>query len=188
MSEKKRAAGLLVMTELPGMGLVAVLQRRGEFNHEKMGPESFPGAMQLTAWGGMKDDEEYPLTAALRECEEEIGKEATSFVVDRITFLVRHPDDPEKPRSLEYVQEIYYFEDEKKLGVAFAVKLPCEFLQEIRLGPSSGGIRLLKEEEIEKIQDLKNFDKVAGVTDRNVLAMFADAKETIQKAFALCRK
>lgn len=56
------------MTELPKLGLVAVLQRRGEFNHEKLEKilkgedqdefgESFPGGCNLTVWGGMKENE-----------------------------------------------------------------------------------------------------------------------------------
>lgn len=169
---KRRVVGLLVMTEIPEMGLVAVLQRRGEFNHEKMGPESFPGAMQLTVWGGMEETDTDELTAMLRECEEEMGGSFATHIRcwARLT-----------------VSEIYRFEDEKNLKVAYAVKLPCEFLKKICLGPSSGGIRLLKEEEIGKIQDLKNFDKTVGVTDRNILAMFADTKETIERAFKMAK-
>lgn len=37
-----------------------------------MGPESFPGACQLTVWGGVEDNET-PFRAMLREIEEEIG-------------------------------------------------------------------------------------------------------------------
>lgn len=177
MSEKKRATGLLIMTEIPGMGLVAVLQRRGEFNHEKMGPESYPGGLQPTVWGGVKD-EECVLDALIREIKQELGKRTWEIWIHG--------------RSLK---EIYRLEDEKGLMIAFGVKLPCDFLaekdnseEEVRLNASSGGLRLLKEEEIDKIQDLKNFDKTVGITDRNILAMFTDTKETIRRAFTLCRK
>ncbi|GEM_PF-350157 len=213
MAEKRRVTGLLIMTELPNYGLVAVLQRRGEFNHEKMGPESFPGAMQLTVWGGVEESESMP-GALFREIQEEMGVATLYKVCDRggillpekYRHLIKNPnfrdrelgenfdtaveverDNPSEDK-LETLREIYRFEDEKNLKVAYAVKLPCEFLKNICLGPSSGGIRLLKEEEIEKIQDLKNFDKKVGVTDRNILAMFADTKETIQRAFTLLRK
>lgn len=198
---KRRVVGLLVMTELPEMGLVAVLQRRGEFNHEKMGPESFPGALQLTVWGGMEDDET-PYGAMLREAEEELGKDVLSMLDDPTgkaaldavlrQQLGKETDDFLKDLEIDLdagkPKEIYRFEDKKNLKVAYAAKLPCEFLRNVRLGPSSGGIRLLKEEEIGKIQDLKNFDKAVGVTDRNVLAMFADTKETIKRAFALAKQ
>lgn len=174
MSEKKRATGLLIMTELPGMGLVAVLQRRGEFNHEKMGPESFPGMLQLTAWGGVKD-EECVLDALIREIIQELGKKIWENWI--------------RGRNLK---EIYRLEEEKSLKIAFGLKLPCDFLaeredseEEVRLNASSGGLRPLKEEEINKIQDLKNFDKTVGITDRNILAMFTDTKETIVRAFKL---
>ena len=197
---KRRVVGLLVMTELPEMGLVAVLQRRGEFNHEKMGPETYPGAFQLTAWGGMKD-EETPHEAMLREVEEELGEEVFVLVDDStgraaLDSLLKEQLKEEKDDFLKDLEidldvgrpkEIYCFENENNLKVVFVVKLPCEFLTKIRLGPSSGGIRLLKEEEIEKIQDLKNFDKTVGVTDRNALAMFSDTKETIQRAFKLAK-
>lgn len=188
MSEKNRAAGILMMTESPNYGLVAVLQKRGEFNHEKMAPETWPGGLQLTAWGKLKADEEDFFLGALRECEEELGKETADRVMDRVTFFLRNPEDPEKPPDLENVQELYRFEDAKSLSVAFVVKLPYGFLRTIHLSASSGGLHLLKEEEIEKIQDLKSFDRVTGVTDTGVLAMFADNKEAVKRAFALAKR
>jgi 8-oxo-dGTP pyrophosphatase MutT (NUDIX family) len=172
VAEKRRVVGLLVMTEMPDGILYAVLQRRGEFNHEKMGPESFPGGCQVTAWGGMKEGET-PAKAMLREVKEELGEMICRRIIRRFGFL------PSK------LLEIYRFKDEKNLKVVYGVKLPCKLLEEIRLGPQSGGLRLLKEEEIPLIQDLKSFDRNIGVTDRRIIAMFSDTKEAIQNAFKL---
>lgn len=177
-----RVIGLLVMTELPDYGLVAVLQKRGEFNHEKLEkilrdapdkPESFfesyPGACQLTVWGGMKEGESPP-EALMREGVEEIGDEALNMACDEVSL-----------------KQIYRFADGENLKVVYGVKLPCEFLTKIRLGPQSGGLRLFKEKDLPYVRDLKEFDRNEGVMDRGTTAMFADTKEAIEIAFKLAK-
>lgn len=69
---KKRSVGLLVITHVNSIGLVAVLQRRGEFNHETMAPETYSGACQLTAHGKVEVGEFF-VDALLREVREELG-------------------------------------------------------------------------------------------------------------------
>lgn len=180
---------MLVMTEMPDGILYAVLQRRGEFNHEKMGPESFPGACQLTVWGGAEEGES-PTDAINREVKEEVGLDLYGEIVDLADREFEGFDVSSKNGGVEFVHggkmvEIYRFEDEKNLKVASGIKLPCQFLKEIRLGPQSGGIRLLKKEELEKVRELKQSDKENGIIDRNVIAMFPDTKSAIENAFQL---
>lgn len=58
MSEKKFRVGLVVLTEIPSLGLVAVLQARGPFNLKKMAPESYPGICEITVFGNPVPDSE----------------------------------------------------------------------------------------------------------------------------------
>ncbi len=168
---KKVSVGLVVITDVPGMGRVAVLQRRGEFNHEKMGPESWPGGCQVTASGGAEADENF-LQALRREIEEELGE-------NFIRALSREDVGP--------VQELVHLEDADLEVITYGVKMPADILGQIRLGPSSGGLVLLPEEEVGNIENLKDFDRKEGVRDRKTIALFSDAKEAVVKAFAILK-
>ena len=67
----KRSVGLLVMTAI-NSHLVALLSRRGVWNYEKGGFESWPGAYQITAHGKAKGEEDVK-TNLEREVGEELG-------------------------------------------------------------------------------------------------------------------
>lgn len=146
------------------MGLVAVLQRRGEFSHDKMGLESYPGACQVTIHGAVEGSESV-FEAIYRESSEELGVGITV-----VAF-------PKEVLSL--------INDEKKKIVTYGLLQPPELLKGIRLGPSSGGLGLLTESEVDKIVDLRKFDKQTGVIDRTIVAMFPDEIEAVKKAFEL---
>lgn len=161
---RKMSVGLVALTDIPNIGLVTILQKRGEFNHETMSPESYPGACQVT-FHGEAERFETPINTLLREATEEMG-ERFKEILEYTNFI-----------------EIDRIESEEKLVVTYACKLPYDFLRNIRLNASSGGIRLLKENEIEQIQNIKNFNRKTGIIDRTVIAMFADEKEAIQKSF-----
>jgi len=162
---KKVSVGLVVLTDISSMGgRVAVLQRRGEFNHEKMGAESYPGACQVTVHGKVEKSES-TFTALYREFAEELGKTALRV------FL---------PSALKNLSNIV---TEEKEVMTYGTVLPASFLKEVQLNPSSGGLVLLTEDRMDSIQDLHSFDKKEGVTDRRIIAMFPDEKEAVRKAF-----
>lgn len=168
---KKVSVGLVVLTDVPDMGgRVAVLQRRGEFNHEKMKPESFPGACQVTAHGKVEEGENR-FEALGREFIEELGK----AVGDLIFRLGASP------------VELSRIVTEEKEAVTYGALFPATFLQSVKLNPSSGGLVLLTEDKVDSIQDLGSFDKKEGVTDRRVIAMFPDEIEAVRQAFAQIR-
>ena len=170
---EKRSVGLVVLTEIPGIGPVAVLQRRGEFNHEKMGPESFPGACQVTCHGKVEEGEDQ-LKALFREIREELGEDMEALLSLALAGN----------KMLIVSQE----QTEEKIVSTWAAIVGEEFFDILRLGPSTGGLRLVRKEDVENIQilDLKDPDqKRDGVTDRRVTAMFADEKRAIKRAFAL---
>lgn len=165
--------GLVVLTEVPGNpgpALVAVLQRRGEWNTEKMAPESYPGACQVTVHGKVEKGES-PSSALFREIDQELGAEALEFL--RRGALGPEHDFPELLKE----------ETPDKLVITWGMKVPCELLRVIRLGPDSGGLRLLEREEVAFIANLNNFDKKEGVMDRTDVAMFPDEIEAVKKAF-----
>lgn len=162
--KKELIVGLLVIVKVGNEGM-AVLQRRGEFNHEKMGPESWPGGCQVTVLGGGRAGET-PLQAMWREISEELGERVTDFMLLR-NFLVKLLDKEEGNQQ-------------KKI---FGVIESNYLLTIIRLHPSTGGLVLLPESKVEEIQDLTQFDKKEGVTDRKVIAMFPDEIEAVRKAF-----
>lgn len=69
---KRRGAGLVLTSEHPQLGVFALLSRRGTYNWEKMEPESFPGACQVTCHGGVEEGEDF-LSGLYREAEQELG-------------------------------------------------------------------------------------------------------------------
>lgn len=164
---QKLSVGLVVLTDVPSLGKVAILQRRGEWNHEKMGPESFPGICQVTCHGSLSENETFE-QALLREAEEELGSEAMGLIAaaeernELVMILQRDLGD--------------------KIVRSYALPMPADFLKILRLGPSSGGIRLLRTEELDAIQTVDPKDaeqKAKGVADRRVTAMFGDEMQAV---------
>ena len=160
---KKTSVGLVVLTNLPSMGgWVAILQRRGEFNNEKMGPESWPGACQITVHGECKDGEILQ-TALVREIKEEIG---TSLGFNVGTTV-----------------ELTYTEDSDKIVASFGMRVIPKWLELFRLHAGTGGLKFVTREQVDNIVSIKDFDKTIGVKDRDVIAMFPDEIITLQRAF-----
>lgn len=165
----KRSVGLVVVTEIDGLGRVAVLQRRGEFNHETMKSESYPGGCQVTAHGGVEEGESFS-QALNREIIEELSE--NFYMITRSNMT-----------DIAVMQELVRLEETDREVVTYGAKLPAYFLGGIRLSPSSGGLVLLAEPEVKKVKNLKDFDRNEGVLDRKVIAMFPDAREAVCKAF-----
>ncbi|MBI2024888.1 MAG: hypothetical protein HYT03_02280 [Candidatus Harrisonbacteria bacterium] len=154
---QKRSVGLVVVTDIPNMGRVAVLNRRGDFNYETMKPESYPGGCQVTVHGKAEENEE--ITEALKREElEELGELGYAFDSNKFIELSR-------------------LESEDKLIVTYGIYVP----------PESFPLVFLSANQVEGIQDLRTFDKKEGVTDRRVVAMFLDEKEAIRLAFEKLR-
>lgn len=158
-----KSVGLEVLTRLPEANeLTAILQIRGEFNHENMGPESYPGGCQITVHGKLEDGET-EVMALFREIREELGDSAYM--------------------QFYYVRHNWMSLNQTEMTTNFGIFLESDFLKCLRLSPSSGGIRLITRAQVEQIQDLRQFDKKVGVTDRGITAMFADEKEALRLAF-----
>ncbi len=167
---KKTSVGLVVLTELPSMGgVVAILQRRGKFNHEKMAPESWPGGCQVTCHGKVEEGDEDVLDALQRELEEEFGWDAVQEIL------------PDPNRAILLADE----ESETERALTYGVLVPLSsFLREdVILNASSGGLDFVTCDQLDQIQDLRNFDRKTGVTDLNTIAMFNDEAKAVTLAF-----
>ena len=172
----ERSVGLIVMADMPGLGLVAVLRERGYWNFEKMKPESYPGACQVTAHGKLEQGEEF-IDALNRELGEELGDD---FALRFWSVL----DGSKKAIRSGRLIDIYREEDAERVVVTFGTKLLCAYLKEVCLAPESGALRLVRPEEVFGIVDVRSFDKATGIQDRKIIAMFPDEKEAVAAAFA----
>ena len=166
----KTSVGLVVLVDVPSMGgRVAVLQVRGRFNHEKMGPESYPGCCQVTVHGKC-EDEEGIMGALFREIEEELGEKTALILQNKylknefVGLCLK-----EKEGVINY-------------GVIFSSDSSVYFLNSIRLNASTGGLRFIRQVDIDDIIDIRLFDKTIGVKDL-ATAMFLDEKEALKLAF-----
>ncbi len=163
---QQASVGLLVFTELPNLGLCAVLQRRGEFNTEKTAPESWPGGCQVTAHGKLEEGENFE-DAIRREIAEELG---AGFFGQCYPFFGR-------------LVEANRSETPNKIVVTFAIRVDVSALKHIRLGPDSGGLVYFPlTRSISDITDLTAFNKTTGVPDRATIAMFNDEIEALRLA------
>jgi|AP45_3_1055517.scaffolds.fasta_scaffold00379_4 8-oxo-dGTP pyrophosphatase MutT (NUDIX family) len=170
-SAKKKVVGLLCFTELPaekGGKLAVILQIRGDYNHEKECPESFAGGCQATV-NGSKMSNESDEETLFREAKEELGE----------AFSLELWTNP----NLDKIRLINRKETDRVVAVNYALKIPYVFLENIELGQSVDGVRFLTQDELAKIQELETFDRDTGVTDDNVVALFTDQIEALQKAF-----
>lgn len=161
----KKSVGLLILTEIPGWGLVAALRERGWFNFEKMATESWAGGYQVTVHGKLEDGEDFS-DALERERREELGPAFADLSQMRKGIILVH----EIKGSHKHIQ-------------TFAQKVDYCCLSRIRLAADSGCLRFIQRSYVELISDLGVFPKETGVPDRSVIAMFPDEKEAVASAF-----
>lgn len=168
---KKESVGLIVITNIQPFGACALLQERGQFDFEKMRPQSWPGGCQATVHGKVEEGENFE-SALRREVLEELGIHSIFFDGDHaFPFELIHASDTSENRIQTYM-----------IFISTNRFLPIR--NRIRLEPSSGGIRIATKSDLGNIQDLTAFDKERGVEDRKILAMFPDEKEALKKAFS----
>lgn len=154
--------------------LMAVLQRRGIFNTEKMAPESYPGCCQVTCHGGLEEGEDFDF-GLVSEIAEELGSEFAQIY------------------SHGYHGEILTeFRDSKKEVVTFGALMSVEDIRDhVRLGPDSGGLDFVREDEINGaisvLVEIKPEYKVSG-PPAGVRAMFPDEIHAIERAFEVFGK
>ncbi len=162
-------AALLVASH-DDQGPFVVLQRRGEWDYEKGQKESWPGACQCTANGGMEDeDEEDTLRCMRREVYQELGPEFARQLVGRYapSRLCRIVTE-----RLNREAEIYW------------TQVPEAMLGSIVLHASTGGLVRIRPGQ--EILDMSlHFTREDGVPDRRVIAGYPETIEAVTRAFNL---
>ncbi len=174
----KKSVGLVLMVKMPQEDgsevLMAVLQRRGRFNTEKMKPESYPGCCQVTCHGGLEEGESFD-DALIREVEEELG-------TDLAKCLRCLPDKV----GIEIL--IHQTTTEKEI-ITYGGMLPIKWISSIRLGPDSGGLDLISESEARGATvEIKPEYKADGPPKSWMVAMFPDEIMAVRKAFEVFGK
>ena len=172
----KEDISLIIFTQLKGYGKVAILQARGEFNHERMNPETYPGGTQSTVHGGLEQNETY-IQALLRETEEELGEKVAQLIKSRLKDLkeVYH-----KGVKIEIKTQT-----RKVKTYAIYIEDPS-FIKDIRLSASSGGIRIVTKKDLKNLRSIYEHVKEPrfnGVDERRVIAMFPDELAALKSAF-----
>lgn len=169
--EQKKSVGIQLMGRNSQNKIVAILQVRSAWNEEKNSPETWPGACQVTAHGKLEKDENF-LQGLLRELKEELGEE--------LEEIVKKSADEKK--LIELVNE----ETPEKHVITYGIIIEDKTMENLlskNTSRSFGGFKVITEKEINEIVDIKNIDKVVGVTDPKIIAMFPDEKEALTMAF-----
>lgn len=163
----KRVAGLLVLSR-DADGPFALLQRRGDWDYERNQRESFPGGCQATASGGMEPEDADAFDAMSRETRQELGDAFADLVLAA----------PPAPLST------WSSEERKRHATFFVATVPEEWLPQIRLHPSSGGLVRIRQNT--KIADLFwRSSRDAGIANRYVIAAFEEVIQAVETAFRL---
>jgi hypothetical protein len=164
----KKSVGLILMSWVPqkdgSKKLVAILQRRGIWDFERMDKETFPGCYQVTFHGGLEEDETF-LDTLKRESEEELGKEFSK-----------------KNHLNKNLKELFHKNETEKEVITFGALIPFEQISLIRLGMSTGGLDLVEEKQVKKIINISPEFREVGAPS-SVIAMFPDEIEALKKAF-----
>ena len=167
---QQQSVGLLILTKLPELGVVAILQARGTFNHERIAPANFPGICQVTCHGDVQVDKQERLIPALeREWGEESGRRLSDVA----------------PYFRSKMVELARVDTPDKLVVTYGLYIENpEFLDFLKLNASTGGIRPLTREGVGSILQVEPaLHKTRGVPDQRTNAMFSDEIEAVRKAF-----
>lgn len=179
----KKSAGIILIGDFNGEPH-AVLRSRGLYKISKepdgtikVTSESYPGALQVSAHGGLDPaDGDSHLNAAQREIKEELGFEFVNpaLTPDSLVTLVEEKveDTPDKPG---------------KHVVTYGLRLrdnSLQVLQAIRLEWSSGHLVLLPKSQVDRLQPLDpKADKKDGIKDRDTYKMFAGEIAAVKLAF-----
>ena len=165
--QKKRSVGLVILTQIPNKGLVAVLQRLGKFNDDKKwSAELYPGSCQITVQKKLEKGES-SLFGLQKEIQAKFGAPFGE--------AVRNTKPGLRPILKDFgpVSEVEIF----------GIVIREEILGLAHLGPFTRGLDFVTHEESYKILSLKNFNRVDGVPDLKTIAMPTDEILAVQKAF-----
>lgn len=167
---KKTAVSLILFTKLPHHGLVAILNKRGDFDFEDFEPETYPHIYEATA-GGAVDSQEHLIEGLLREVAEEMGGATAKHIkhyAASMQIVARH-------------------ENEKINAYTYALFIPHFPLALLKPHRSSAGIRTISVHDLGKIKSISSipdYNKKLPPPDGHPW-MLADQLEGLKRGFAL---
>ena len=159
----RHGVGLLILTDIPKIGRVAVMQIRGKYNSEEKRRQYFAGGCQVTIYGGIQSGESLK-KAIFREAKEELGKKIVSIL---------------KRKKLVKLTE---FKRGQESGKIYATVLNYKFLNKICFGPDTAGIKLVTPSDLKRSVDLS---KLKFGVKKHTLAIFSDTKKALKLAFRI---
>ncbi len=171
----KTFVGMLLMTKIKFSEnieeeLVAILQRRGKINTDNdygFKRQSFAGLCEITSYGKAKSGES-PEKALERETTEELGKEASRTIFKS------------KPIKL-------YERTEKDGDNVYVSAVLCDknILKEIKLDISTGGIELIRKENLKNTMFANFEQKGVKINDLNNITLFEVPVSVLERAFEI---
>ncbi len=172
---RKTFVGMIVMTKLKlsensKEELVILLQRRGKINTDNnygFKWQSFSGLCEITSYGKAEDNEA-PKKALERELREELGDKAAKTIL--------------KSKPIEI-----YKKTEKDGYHVFVWVALCDkdILKEIKLDISTGGIEIIRKNDLDKINFINFGPKDVQVKNLDEVKLFEVPMEVLVKAFEI---
>ena len=174
-NKTKIFVGMLVMTKLKlsensKEETIALLQRRGKINTDNdygFKWQSFNGLCEITSYGKAEQNEN-PEEALKRETTEELGEKASKTIFESNPIKI-------------------YEKKEKDGDNVFVWATMCNknILKEIKLDISTGGIEVIKKEDLEKISFANFEQKGLQVKNLDEIKLFEVPIEVLEKSFEM---
>ena len=167
--------GILLMTKLKlsensEEETVAILQRRGKINTDNnygFKWQSFNGLCEITSYGKAEQNEN-PEEAVKRELDEELGEKASKTIFESNPIKI-------------------YEKTEKDGDNVFVWATLCDknILKEIRLDISTGGMEIIKKNDLEKISFADFYQKGLEVKNLDEIKLFEVPLAVLERAFEI---
>jgi hypothetical protein len=174
-NKTKTFVGILVMTKIKleensTEELVALFQRRGKVDTENnygFKWQSFSGLCEITSYGKAESDESQE-EALKREVAEELGSEASKTIF--------------RSNPIKIYEKI-----EKDGDNVFVWATLCDknILKEIKLDISTGGMEIIKKDDLEKITSANFEQKGLQVKNLDEIKLFEVPIEVLERAFEI---
>lgn len=174
-NKTKIFVGILVMTKIKisensEEETVALLQRRGKINTDNdygLKWQSFSGLCEITSYG-KADKNESEKEALKREIIEELGINASETIFKSNPIKI-------------------YEKTEKDGDNIFVWTVLCDknILKEIKLDISTGGMEIIKKQDLEKITSANFEQKGLQVKNLDEIKLFEVPIEVLEKAFEI---
>lgn len=171
----KTFVGILIMTKIKltensKEEIVAVLQRRGKINTDNEHGfkwQSFPGLCEITSYGKAEKNET-PDGALEREIKEELGEKAFKTILNS--------------KPIKIYEKL---EDDGDNVFVWTVLCDKNILKEIKLDISTGGVEIIKEENLNNISFANFKQKGLQVKNLDEIKLFEVPIEVLEKAFEM---